>query len=67
MEIKEQKTICIKCGTTLKRLMLLAMITDAGAVVSPNPLDCGHEFREEITDEEVEGIIAYTTEDFIKD
>lgn len=35
---------CKKCGDSLKRLMLLAMLQDAGAQCSPGPLECEHEF-----------------------
>ena len=38
---------CKKCGETLRRLMLLAMMMDAGASVSPSPLDCEHDFEAE--------------------
>lgn len=35
---------CKKCGESLRRLMLLAMIQDAGARVYPSALECDHEF-----------------------
>ena len=41
---------CKKCGYSLKRLMLMAMLMDCGASVSPSPLDCEHEFEEDSTD-----------------
>ena len=31
---------CVKCGVTLRRLMLIAMLQDAGAQCSPGPLKC---------------------------
>lgn len=39
---------CSKCGTSFKRLVLLAMIVDCGASVHPSPLDCDHDFTEVI-------------------
>ena len=38
--------VCKKCGQTLKRLMLLALLCDAGAKCAPHPLDCEHDFSE---------------------
>jgi hypothetical protein len=38
--------ICKKCGKSLNQLLLLAMMMDCGAHVSPSPLDCKHEFEE---------------------
>jgi len=35
---------CSKCNCTLRRLMLEAMMMDAGATVSPSPSDCEHIF-----------------------
>jgi hypothetical protein len=37
-------TICRKCGVPLRRLMLLAMLQDAGARCSPGSAECEHEF-----------------------
>lgn len=31
---------CTKCGQTLRRLMLVAMLQDAGARCSPGALEC---------------------------
>ena len=42
---------CIKCGQTLYRLMLLALLEDAGAKVYPSAIQCSeggeHDFEEE--------------------
>lgn len=38
---------CKKCGETLERLMLLAMIEDAGARVYPSASACEHDFEKE--------------------
>jgi len=44
-------TNCNKCGESLKSLMLLAMLQDAGATVSPSANNCSaggeHDFKEE--------------------
>ncbi len=44
---------CSKCGESTIRLMLLAMISDAGATVSPDPTKCNdgeeHDFTEKET------------------
>jgi|GEM_PF-6195281 len=41
---------CNKCGKSLKRLMLLAMLQDAGATVIPSANNCSaggeHDFEE---------------------
>ena len=39
---------CRKCNRTLRELMLEAMAADAGAEVYPHPLDCDHDFAEEL-------------------
>ena len=44
---------CKNCGESLKRLMLLAMLSDAGAKVSPGANECnsvGHD-KHEFVDE----------------
>lgn len=40
---------CNKCGESVRRLMLLAMMMDAGAHVHPSPLACDHDFAEKGT------------------
>jgi len=44
---------CNKCGQSLRRLMLLAMMQDAGAIVVPSADSCSaggeHDFEEEET------------------
>ena len=41
---------CAKCGISLQRLMLMAIMVDAGTKVVPSPLDCSeggeHDFSE---------------------
>jgi len=41
--------VCIHCGMTFRRAILLAMLEDAGAKVYPNSLQCAdgqeHDFR----------------------
>jgi hypothetical protein len=44
---------CAKCGLSLRRLMLLAMLVDLGSKVSPSPDECEHEFPAEIAEEVV--------------
>ena len=43
---------CAKCGQTLRHLMLLAMLQDAGCTVSPSANSCSaggeHDFSEEV-------------------
>ena len=42
---------CAKCGQSLRKLMLLALMQDAGATVSPSADSCPaggeHDFKEE--------------------
>ncbi len=45
--LPDPSDICVKCGRSWHRLMVLAMFVDAGAFVSPSPLKCDHEFDSE--------------------
>ena len=44
--IPNPQDICTKCYRSWERLLLLAVLTDLGASVSPSPVDCEHEFAE---------------------
>ena len=42
--------ICSKCKMTLKKMMLLAMLQDAGARVYPTALECSEGREHELID-----------------
>ena len=39
------KDVCVKCHRSLDRLLMMALLSDLGASVSPSVLDCDHEFK----------------------
>ncbi len=47
-DLPDLGAVCVKCGRSWQRLLVLAMLVDAGARVSPSPLDCDHSFEEDI-------------------
>jgi len=46
-DVLDVEMVCVMCHRSMKRLVILAMLMDAGAHVMPSPLECDHEFAKE--------------------
>ena len=44
--IPNPQDICTKCHRSWERLLLLAVLNDLVASISPSPVDCEHKFAE---------------------